>query len=153
MQTHATPAEKPEPDIPEPRGREWPEAVASDPIAPELDPEAAQRRRDHSAAVNLAARSMGVTTEAVRDALYIQHHDPELFELVRAGDVHLEDAKGILAGATTLEQARELAPIRDAVDNLLERAERNPEILERLEALLTEFENDSEARPAPHSDG
>lgn len=143
MPTNPTPADGPEPDMPDTDSREWPEAVDADPVLPDTDVQAILQKRDRSRAMRVAAAMMGVTEEAVRDALYIRHHDEELFQLTLSGDVHLEDAKEILAGTITLDYARKLAPIRHRLDKVLEKAEEDPRILERLEALISETENAS----------
>lgn len=148
MPTNPTPADRVEPDMPNANSREWPEAADAEPIVPALDAQAILRKHDEAKALKLAAEMMDVTEDAVRDAAYVKHHDKALFQLVFTGEVHLDDAKEILAGNTTVEQARELAPIRHALDRMLEKAEKNPEILDRLEALIAETNKAAAERKA-----
>jgi len=128
--------------------REWPEAADSEPIVPDMDPEAVLRKHDTAKARKLAAAMMNVSEDAVRDAAYVKYHDEALFQLVFSGEVHLESAKEILAGNMTVEAARKVAPVLHQLDRLLEKAETNPEILPRLEAFLDEFKKDTLERDA-----
>jgi len=136
---------------PNPNDRNWPEARPSDPIVPDMDPEEGMRKWARAKATREAAALMGVKEKAVRDAEYVRLHDKELFNLVLTGEIHLDDALEVLAGNETLEQARELLPIRNKLDEIHELAEKDPRVLAGLEKFIAHLRSRLPAQPSEDS--
>lgn len=145
------PSDRHQAATPNPNDRNWPEARASHPIVPDLNPGEGMRKWARAKAIKEAAALMGVKEKAVRDAEYVLYHDKELFNLVLTGEIHLDDALEILAGNETLEQARRLLPIRNKLDKIYELAEKDPSVLESLEELIARLRSELPAKPSEDS--
>lgn len=83
---------------------------------------------------------MRVSRGYVEYAVRIQRESPELFEQMHAGTLTIQAALKTLNGETDDAQQRRVRASRTRMNRVLRDPERRTPFLERLDALLEEFE-------------